>query len=65
MLKTKLKFCFAFEILIMFVSSVRASTAAVLKYVTLRIYISHPSLVIYVLFCNPTHKTETGTAGDY
>jgi len=29
---------------------------------TLQKYFSHPSLVIYLLFCNFTHKTETGTA---
>jgi hypothetical protein len=31
------------------------------QYVTLRKYFSHPSLVMYS-FCNPTNKTETGTA---
>jgi hypothetical protein len=31
------------------------------QYVTLRKYFSHPSFS-YVLFCNPTNKTETGTA---
>jgi hypothetical protein len=32
------------------------------QYVTLQKYFSHPSLVKYILFCNPTHKTETGAA---
>ncbi len=30
------------------------------QYVTLQKYFSHPSLVISC-FCNPTHKSETGT----
>ncbi len=34
------------------------------QYVTLQKYFSHPSLVIY-FFCNPTHKTETGTANKW
>jgi hypothetical protein len=31
------------------------------QHVTLQKYFSHPNLVLY-FFCNPTHKTETGTA---
>ncbi len=48
----------------LFLSRVGASssTAAVPSMWTLGRYISHPSLVIYVLFCNPTHKTKIGTA---
>jgi len=31
------------------------------QYAALQKYFSHPSLVLYFL-CNPTHKTEPGTA---
>ncbi len=41
--------------------SLRASPAAVLSMWPCKIYISHPSLVIYV-FGNPTHETKTRTA---
>jgi predicted metalloprotease with PDZ domain len=42
-------------------SSEYKSISSSAQYVTLHKYVSHPSLVIH-FFCNPTHKTETGTA---
>jgi hypothetical protein len=32
------------------------------QYGSLQKYLSHPSLVVYFFFPNPTHKTERGTA---
>jgi hypothetical protein len=34
------------------------SSNSAAEYLTLQKYFSHPSLG-YILFCNPTHKTET------
>jgi len=42
-------------------SSECKSISSSAQYVTLHKHVSHPSLVIH-FFCNPTHKTETGTA---
>jgi hypothetical protein len=43
---------------------VRASPAVLAWYATLQTYFSHPSFS-YLLFRNPTHKTESGTANNW